>query len=103
MENNNENLELETILFKDENGEEVEFAILDATTLNGMEYLLVTEAENINDETDEESLEVMIMKEVAEESNDDETTFETVEDEEEAKAVLNVFKEQLSEEGVDFE
>lgn len=103
MENNNENLELETILFKDENGEEVEFAILDATTLNGIEYLLVTEAENINDETDEESLEVMIMKEVAEESNDDETTFETVEDEEEAKAVLNVFKEQLSEEGVDFE
>ena len=45
--------EFETMILTDEDGQEVEFAIIDNTELDGTTYLLVVEAELIDDENAE--------------------------------------------------
>jgi uncharacterized protein YrzB (UPF0473 family) len=84
----------ESIPFVTEDGEEVEFYVLEQTTLNGFHYLLV---EDGSADPEEEDVVVYIMKGAA----GSEAAYEMVEDEEELISVSKVF-EQLMED-TDFE
>ncbi len=92
---------MEFITFETEDGKKLELGILDETKVNGVEYILVTEDTN---EDSEEEVEVMILRCVPEENEDEELeTFVTVDDPEELEAVSKVFAEQLAEEEIDLE
>ncbi len=80
---------MEKILFTGENGEKIEFFVIEEAKLNGTNYLLVTESEEENDgET------AYIMKQVAKNSDKD-LTYEFVEDEKEIDAVAGLLEELL--------
>ena len=57
----------QSIPFKDEDGKEKEFYVLEQTTLNGFHYLLV---EDGSADADDEEVEVLIMKRVADAAED---------------------------------
>ena len=81
----------QSIPFRDENGEEREFYVLEQTTLNGFHYLLV---EDGSADPEDEEVEVLIMKGVADAAEDEEwAAYELVEDEEELIAVFKVFEQ----------
>lgn len=79
------------ISFVTDDGEEVEFFVLEQTKLNGIEYLLVSDT--LDDE--DEDVEVYIMKEIKEE--DGLTSYEFVEDENEIGIIGKLFQEILEE------
>ena len=92
---------MEFITFETEDGEKLELGILDETKVNGVEYILVTEDTN---EDSEEEVEVMILRCVPDENEDEELeTFVTVDNPEEVESVSKVFAEQLAEEEIDLE
>ena len=92
---------MEFITFETEDGEKLELGILDETKLNGVEYLLVTEDTN---EDSEEEVEVMILRCVPDDNEDEELeTFVTVDDPEELEAVSKLFGEQLAEDEIELE
>lgn len=72
------------ILFLDDQGQEIEFMVLEQTTLAGTNYLLVADSV-------EEDGTVLIMKEVSLE--DDYVSYEIVEDEEELEIISKIFNE----------
>ncbi|MGL4800528.1 MAG: DUF1292 domain-containing protein [Cellulosilyticaceae bacterium] len=72
---------METITFIDELGEEITFEVIDQVNLDGIQYLLVA------DEDDE----AIILK--AMQDQDDEITYELIEDENEFKQVALHFFE----------
>ncbi|MCD8396734.1 MAG: DUF1292 domain-containing protein [Lachnospiraceae bacterium] len=78
-----------------EGGETVWFFVLEATRLNGVSYLLVTESEN-----EEEDAEVYILKDTSKDGETD-AVYEFVEDDNELEAVSKIFAELL--EDVDIE
>ena len=81
----------ESIPFVTEDGEEVEFYVLEQTTLNGFHYLLV---EDGSADPEEEDVVVYIMKGAADAAEDEEwATYEMVEDEEELISVSKVFEQ----------
>ena len=89
----------ESIPFVTEDGEEVEFYVLEQTTLNGCHYLLV---EVGSADPEQEDVVVSIMKGAAGSEDEEEmAAYEMVEDEEELISVSKVF-EQLMED-TDFE
>lgn len=90
-ENMETEVEYETIEFETEDGVE-SFYVLDDTKINGVNYILVTDS---NVEDDDEEMEVMILKEIPDETDEELSTFETVEDEEELAAVAKLFEESL--------
>lgn len=75
-----------TIPFLTEDGEQVDFYILEQTMISGINYLLVT------DDIEAEETEVMMMKENPD-SDGVYASYEFVEDEQELAAVSNVFEE----------
>lgn len=78
-------MEFEVVTMTDENGEEVEFSIIDHVACGGERYLLVVETELMeDDETD-----AVILKEVS--INTDDVTYELVEDEAEFDRVADLF------------
>ncbi len=79
---------MEKILFTGENGEKVEFFVIEEAKFNGTNYLLVTESED-----DDEAM-AYIMKQVAKNSDKD-LTYEFVEDEKEIEAVAGLLEELL--------
>ena len=81
------------IVFETEDGESVEMIILEETSVNGRNYILVTDSE-------EDEAECLILKDMSE-AEDTESLYEIVEDEVELYAVLKVFEELL--EDVDIE
>lgn len=81
--------QFEKIVFDTDEGKE-EFFVLDETRIKGVNYLLVTDAED----PDAEEIEVLILKDVSEDS-DEESVYEVVEDEEEAKAVAELFEDSI--------
>lgn len=83
-----------TIPFLTEDGEEIQFYILDQTMISGVNYLLVTE------DLDDEDAEVMMMKE-NQNSDGEYASFEFVEDDDELRAISKVFSELM--EDVDIE
>ena len=84
---------MEKITFYDpQSGEETEFYILEQTKINGINYILVTEEEDGDSEA-------YILKETRE-SDDEESTYDMVEDDDELEALAKVFSEVLDD--VDF-
>lgn len=78
-----------------ETGEDIEVYVLEQTTLQGKNYLLVTE-----DEEDSEEAECYILKEIAVEGDD--VDYEFVEDDNELEAVAKVFSELLDDTDIEF-
>lgn len=76
--------ELSKIVFTTEDGEELEFFVLEETTISGNTYLLV--ADSIEEEAN-----ALILKEEPGES--DEAVYDIVEDEDELEALSKVFEE----------
>ena len=83
---------METIIIEGENGEKIEFEVIETTRLGGVDYYLV------GDTKDEES--AYILKDV---SNVDEeiSVYEFVEDDKEYDAIAAIFEEIMDD--VDFE
>ena len=71
---NNKSEILESIIMTDDDGNDVEFYVINAAEMNGARYLLVVMAEDY----DKDEPEAYIIKEVGE--DDDEMAFEFVED-----------------------
>ena len=77
---------MDKVKFKDpDNGETVEFYVLEQTKINGYNYILVTEDEDGD-------CECYIMKE-SESPESEESTYEMVEDDNELNALAKVFAE----------
>ena len=74
----------DSIIFEAEDGTEVEFAVLEQTTLGGINYLFVV------DKADDESF--LILRE---DSGADTAAYDIVEDEKELDAVIRIFDELL--------
>ena len=72
------------VKFLSEDNEEIQFCVLEHTTLNGVNYLLV--AEN----PDEDEAECIILKEVSE-KNAEEAVYDIVEDDKELSVLADVF------------
>ena len=87
---------MEKLTFVTEDQESVDFYIIEETRVNGINYLLVTESE---DEEDEEA-EAYILKDTSK-AEDTEAVYEFVESEEELDAVSRIFAELM--EDMDFE
>ena len=81
---------MEKLTFVTEDQESVDFYIIEETWVNGINYLLVTESE---DEEDEEA-EAYILKDTSK-AEDTEAVYEFVESEEELDAVSRIFAELL--------
>ena len=81
---------MEKLAFVTEDQESVDFYIIEETRVNGINYLLVTESE---DEEDEEA-EAYILKDTSK-AEDTEAVYEFVESEEELDAVSRIFAELL--------
>ena len=81
---------MEKLTFVTEDQESVDFYIIEETRVNGINYLLVTESE---DEEDEEA-EAYILKDTSK-AEDTEAVYEFVESEEELEAVSRIFAELL--------
>ena len=79
--------EFETMILTDEDGQEVEFAIIDNTELDGTTYLLVVEAELIDDE----NAEALILKQVG--VDEENVDYELIEDDEEFDRVAALFQQ----------
>ncbi|WP_343209244.1 DUF1292 domain-containing protein [Anaerolentibacter hominis] len=75
----------ETLVFTGEDGDEAEFAVLEQTKVNGINYLLVCE------DTDEDEAAALILRELKEENG--ECVYEPVEDDTELSAVSRIFEE----------
>ena len=81
---------MEKLTIVTEDQESVDFYIIEETRVNGINYLLVTESE---DEEDEEA-EAYILKDTSK-AEDTEAVYEFVESEEELDAVSRIFAELL--------
>ena len=76
------------ITFTTDEGEQVDFFVLEQTVLGGTSYLLVTDGSD-----DDECF--LILKENLSTSDEDMATFEIVENEQELSAVAKIFDELL--------
>jgi uncharacterized protein YrzB (UPF0473 family) len=87
---------MEKLTFVTDDKENVEFYIIEETRVNGLNYLLVSDSD---DEEDDES-EAYILKDVSG-ADEAEAAYEFVEDDEELDAVSRIFAELL--EDIDLE
>ncbi|MBD5520101.1 MAG: DUF1292 domain-containing protein [Lachnospiraceae bacterium] len=78
---------MDKILFMAEDGEQVEFYVLEQTRIGGLDYILVTD-------TEEDDGEALILKDISN-SDDAEALYEIVEDDKEIEAVAAVFGNML--------
>lgn len=79
------------INFVDEDGQELEVYVIEETRINGVDYLLVTDEDNDDEEGEVEGY---ILKDVSPEDSE-EAEFIVVEDEEELEYVSKIFNEIL--------
>lgn len=80
--------DLETVVFRDENGDEVEFQVLDYIEVNGQEYVIVA----MPDDDDE----AFILR--VETGDDGTETYVTIEDDDEWDTVAEAYEELLEQE-----
>lgn len=85
-----DNKELQKITFTTEDGEDVVFCVVEQTKLNGVEYLLVTE----DAEDDEQEVDAYILKDISG-PEDEEAIYDMVEDDKELDAIAAIFEELL--------
>ena len=71
-----------------DDGEEVEFTIIDSTVFGGSTYILVTDA------PDDEDGECFVLKDVSD-PEDDIATYESIYDDAEEEALFSIFRELL--------
>lgn len=83
------------IVFTTEDGEQIEFFVLEQTKLAGEIYLLVADS-------DEEEANALILKEIQGE-NKETVIYDTVEDEQELEALSKVFEELLDDIDIEME
>ncbi|MSS64407.1 DUF1292 domain-containing protein [Velocimicrobium porci] len=83
------------IVFTTEDGEQIEFFVLEQTKLAGETYLLVADS-------DEEEANALILKEIQGE-NKETVIYDTVEDEQELEALSKVFEELLDDIDIEME
>lgn len=79
-----------SVFFVTEDGENIEFNIIDETKLNGISYILVT------DSPQDESGDCYIMKDTSSE-DEEEANYIFVEDENELNAVFEIFEKMMDE------
>ena len=77
----------EKVVFKSEDGENLEFHIVEQTTINNIRYILATDV--MDDEV------AYILNETFSDSAKEESVFEFVEDERELDAISKVFEQLL--------
>lgn len=77
----------ETVVFTSDDGEHLEFHIVEQTTINNIRYILATDP-------DDEDV-AYILKETFSDSAKEESVFEFVEDERELDAISKVFEQLL--------
>lgn len=82
---------MEKLGFVDENGDNKEFYVVEETRINGINYLLVTESDNEDEDAD-----AYILKDVSE-AVSEEALYEFIEDDSELEAVGKVFSELMDE------
>lgn len=75
------------IKFVDEEGTDLEFSVIEQTRVNNINYLLVTDSGE-----EEEEIEAFIVKDLSAEE-DKEALYEIVEDEDEFEGVAKIFDE----------
>lgn len=75
---------MEKISFAGNNGDAIEFFVLEKTTLGGVDYMLVTESET-------ENADAYVLKDVSK-VGDNEGVYEIVDDDNELQAVGQVFQ-----------
>lgn len=78
---------MEKISFAGNNGDSIEFFVLEKTTLGGVDYMLVTESED-------EDADAYVLKDVSK-TEDAEGIYEIVDDEKELQAIGQVFQSLL--------
>lgn len=78
---------MEKISFAGNNGDSIEFYVIEKTTLGGVDYMLVTESES-------EDADAYVLKDVSS-KEDAEAIFEIVDDENELQAIGQVFQNLL--------
>jgi uncharacterized protein YrzB (UPF0473 family) len=88
--------EYETVTIVDEDGVANEFVIIDSVSHKGSNYLLVTLAE---DDNEDEAFEAAILKEISEEG--DEVLFSLVDNENEFNEVAALFMENDGDYGIE--
>ena len=76
---------MEKLEFIDENGEKTQFYVIEETRINGINYLLVSESDN-------EDEEAYILKDTSDAASE-EAVYEFVEEDSELEAVGKVFSE----------
>lgn len=91
------NSEEKKVTLTTDTGEAVDFYVLEETRLSGMNYLLVTDAAD-----DEEEGECYILKDLSKQE-DAEALYEFVEDDNEIDYLFKIFSELLDGAGVDIE
>lgn len=79
---------MDQITITDENGESIDFYVLEESRINGTDYILVTDSE------EDEDGEAYILRDCSRES-DAEAVYEFVEDDTELEALYKVFEELL--------
>ena len=77
----------EKIIFNSDNGEEIEFFVLEQTKINGNNYLLVTDS-------NEDEAECFILEDVSKDDSQ-EAVYEFVEDNATLEALSKIFEELL--------
>jgi len=78
---------MEKIVFAGDNGDDIEFYVIEKTTLGGVDYMLVTESET-------EDGDAYVLKDVSS-TDDEEGIYEIVDDDTELEAVGHVFQSLL--------
>ena len=78
---------MEKLEFIDENGEKTQFYVIEETRINGINYLLVSESDN-----EDEEAEAYILKDTSDAASE-EAVYEFVEEDSELEAVGKVFSE----------
>ena len=77
------------IIFKDENGQEDVFYIIEETTLGNIHYIMVTDTPE-----EEEEADAYILKDISA-PEEEEAVYEFVEDDKELEAIADVFAQLL--------
>lgn len=88
---------LERIVFTTDDNEEVEFYVLEQTMINGINYLLVADSDNEEDEAN-----ALILKEKTVVNNKD-SIYDVVENEEELLSISKIFVELLDDVDIELE
>ena len=97
LENEDDELDTNIVTLKDELGNDVNFEFLDLIEYEGENYVILLPADVTDDE---ESDEVVILKEdkESEDSEDEEESYVSVDDEETLNKVFEIFKEKFKDE-----